>query len=116
LVEHESVANLNDYGLVLALLGELPEARAALARSRQLLGENPRMPGAKDHRFDNACYRAWAGEKTEAIQELRQILQTGPFFTANVHELRQSLVVQPLRGDPAFEALLREPASNAPRP
>ncbi len=115
LVEHESVANLNDYGLVLALLGELPEARAALARSRQLLGENPRMPGAKDHRFDNACYRAWAGEKTEAIQELRQILQTGPFFTANVHELRQSLVVQPLRGDPAFEALLREPASNAPR-
>ncbi|MNC95558.1 hypothetical protein D3C83_127100 [compost metagenome] len=52
------------------------------------------------------------GEKAEALAELKRTLRQP--FGPNVHELRNEWEGQPLRGDPEFEALLNDPANNAP--
>jgi hypothetical protein len=71
-------------------------------------------------RFNAVIAEAWVGEKDLAFTELEQLLQL-PFliniFTQGpltVHGLRTSPILQPLKSDPRWEALLNDPKNNAP--
>ncbi len=106
---------LNDLGLALAMLGDREAGRAKLAQAREILHQMP--PGQwNSARFFNAVNRAWTGEKAEAVAGLTEILRSPRMAESqvNVYRLRYSLLTFPLRGDPAFEAMLNDPANNAP--
>ena len=106
---------LNDLGLALAMLGELDAGRAQLARAREILQQSPPDRGNVDRFYSTICL-AWVGEKAEAVAGLTEILRS-PYMAkleVNVYRLRYSLLTLPLRGDPAFEAMLNDPANNAP--
>ncbi|MBS0663344.1 MAG: hypothetical protein JSR48_08760 [Verrucomicrobia bacterium] len=95
-----------------ALLGHADAARAAAALART----RPDFNYA-----DNSLLtagEAWLGNKDEALRELAVAMQKAPVNTigSNVHELRHNLIFHPLQGDPRFEALLNDPANNAPLP
>ncbi len=108
----------NQYGLALAMLGDQTEARAALARVRELAREanaEERSNFDSGVIFYNAVWRGWAGEVREAIPQLDGPLK-GPVANQHsfVHEMRISFLMLPFQGNPAFEALLNDPANNAP--
>ena len=106
---------LNDLGLALAMLGELDAGRTKLAQAREILRHMPPGQG-NSARFFNAISWAWAGEKAEAVAGLTDILRSPRMAESqvNVYRLKYSLLTFPLRGDPAFEAMLNDPANNAP--
>ena len=105
----------NLLGLCQALLGE-PEAKATLAHVRELLRADKEYADAiPTVMFYNSLWRPWAGEKAEAVAEIGRRLKEGvSTIHAYAHELRHSIFTLPLHGDPAFEAMLDDPASNAP--
>ena len=109
------VPRWNLMGLSQALLGE-PEARPTLEHVRKLVNTDPELKRfISGVMFYNAMWRAWAGEKPEAVAEMNRRIKEGAVTShANVFELRTSLFAWPLRGDPAFTAMLNEPANNAP--
>ncbi len=106
---------LNDLGVALGMLGEPAAGRAKLAQARAILNSLPanRKLAA---RFYSAVDRAWVGEKAEAVAALADMLRSTTMagLQMNVYEIRSSLLMVPLRGDPAFEAMLNDPANNAP--
>jgi hypothetical protein len=63
-----------------------------------------------------AAYRAriydWAGEKETALAEYARLLRKPGPLIVKVELLKAGYTT--LRGDPRFEALLNDPASNAP--
>ncbi|MBL8513825.1 MAG: hypothetical protein JNJ55_07515 [Betaproteobacteria bacterium] len=60
-----------------------------------------------------AFVQAWTGDKKGAIKSLASLLRT-PGFLGDVHQMRTSARYAPLKGDPRFEALLNDPANQAP--
>ena len=115
--EQDNAYEWSNLGLSLGMLGDQAAARAALAKSGELVRAETLAKKAARDRFFNTLVRAWAGEKAESVTELARMLHD-PLSTqwANVHYLRHSWLTLPLHGDPAFEALLNDPASNAPLP
>jgi len=113
--EPETPGTLNDLGLALAMLGDREGGRQKLARAREILQQMPPGQG-NSARFFNVISRAWTGEKAEAIAGLQEILRSPSMAESqvNVYRLKYSLLTFPLRGDPAFEAMLNDPANNAP--
>ena len=106
---------LNDLGLALAMLGDAEAGRAKLAQARGLIDSAP--PARRNFlRWQGAIDRGWAGEKSEAIADLRDILRSRTMagLRVNVHDLAASLLTLPLRDEPAFKAMLADPANNAP--
>ena len=97
----------NDLALTYAMLGE---QRLALAHAAEMA----RLP-AGQQRADYALVHAWAGQKDQAVAELAAALRspTTPSYY-NIHAFRREIMWWPLLGYPAFEALLNDPASNAP--
>ena len=60
---------------------------------------------------------AWTGEKEAACAELSRLLAEpwqGSSPSCFVHELRTGPWLFPLKGYPAFEAILNDPKNNAP--
>ena len=115
--EQDDAEELSNLGLSLGMLGDQAGARVALGKSDELIRAETRPTNATRKRFFNALFRAWAGEKTASVAELAPMLRD-PISTpwANVHSLRHSWLTLPHKGDPAFEALLNDPANNAPLP
>jgi len=110
-----SVGSLNELGLALAMLGDREAGRIKLAQARDLLAHLPKDQGVF-LRWQNVISRSWVGERAEAIAGLQEILRSRAMASlrVNVHELRHSLLVLPLHGDPDFERMLNDPGNNAP--
>ncbi|HEX7631999.1 MAG TPA: TIR domain-containing protein [Lacunisphaera sp.] len=95
-----------------SLLGHPAEALAAARQAREILPETlDPITGRQPHQA-LAMVLAWQGDKAAAIAELKQLLATGG--QPNVYWLKNGPWFAPLKGDPAFEALLNDPKNNAP--
>lgn len=94
-----------------AMLGN----RTAALEARQKIIDLPGVRGP-GHAIDDAVIYAWLGEKETALAALARGLATGEdaFYARNVHEVRRSLLLWPLQGDPRFTAILDDPKNNAP--
>ena len=96
-----------------ALAGDSDQAVAAGRRALELHPNSPSWP------LNFAITKAWIGDHDGAIADLERLLKT-PTRTIfvqgvlNVHQLRASPAVAPLKGNPHFEALLADPKNNAP--
>ncbi len=102
-----------------AVLGHNDEALRSAHRAVELLPESRDAVNGPALSVALAFVHAWTGDKDRAIAELTRLLRvpcwvvpTGP--PINVHAMRRSAWFAPLRGDPRYEALLDEPANNAP--
>ena len=94
------------------ILGHKEEALRCADRSIEL------MPESRDA-LDGVSYAAYragmydlAGEKEKALAEYARLLRTPTTLFMNVHEMKRNFST--LHGDPRYEALLADPANNAP--
>ena len=110
--EPQNVALWNWLAQAEALLGHRDEALAAARRAREVMPESLDALAARGPRFAQAFVQAWTGDTAAACAELQQLLaMTG---SSNVHVLRNGPAFFPLKGYPAFEAILNDPKNNAP--
>lgn len=95
-----------------AILGNEAEALRCGERSVELL---PESKDALDG-VSYAAYRAttydFVGEKDKALAEYARLFRTPSTVLMNVHEFKRGYST--LHGNPRFEALLNDPANNAP--
>ena len=96
----------------LALLGEKSAALESYAASLA-----PELAAGLNPDFINSASRrpfilALLGEKEKALAEFARLLNIPGEL--NVHVIRRSWMCKGLQGDPAFEAMLNDPANNAP--
>ncbi len=103
----ESRDGWTNLALARALLGD----RSGALQARQMKLQQPDTGNLFGQPNGDEALYAWLGDKEEALAELGRKLATGE---ANVHVSRRSLFLQPLQGDPRFEALLADPKNNAP--
>ncbi len=96
-----------------ACIGDPKEGIRLARKAVDLLPESQDAVDAPVSRFVLAMVYARAGDKDHALEELAHCLRT-PFAPANVYELRKDGAFSILHGDPRFEALLADPANNAP--
>lgn len=100
-------------GLAEALLGNREDAMHAGHRAVEL------KPDQLAWAVNLAIAKAWVGDRDGAIADLARLLRQpanslivlGPL---NVHQLKASPVMAPLKSDPRFQALLNDPKNNAP--
>ncbi len=110
--EPQNVALWNWLAQTEAMLGHRNEALAAARRAREVMPESVDALAARGPRFALAFVQAWTGDQAAACAELKQLLaMTGVF---NVYALKHSPTLFPLKGYPAFEALLADPKNNQP--
>ncbi|HVU16009.1 MAG TPA: TIR domain-containing protein [Candidatus Didemnitutus sp.] len=95
-----------------AVLGQRDAALAAAAKLRELLPESTDAVGGPPQSRSRAIILLWAGEKDEALAEFGRLLQV-PYGT-DVHGDPMDVAWRPLRDDPRFQALLKDPKNNAP--
>lgn len=112
LSEPKNIVVLCQLAQIEALLGHPGEALAAARQARELLPETLDPLAGRNPHQALAIALAWSGEKAAACAELKQMLATGG--QPNVHWLKNGPWFTPLKGDPAFEALLADPKNNQP--
>ncbi|MDB6126897.1 MAG: Tetratricopeptide repeat protein, partial [Verrucomicrobia bacterium] len=98
-------------GLAEALLGNKAEAVRCAEHGKQL---NPESQDALDgigYASIAAAAYDWTGDKEKALAEYARLLRKP--YGMNVHTLEHS--VSTLHGDARFEALVKDPANNAPQ-
>jgi tetratricopeptide (TPR) repeat protein len=95
-----------------ALLGHRDAALAAAAKLRELVPESADAVAGPAQSRSRAVILAWAGEKEEALAEFARLLQV-PYGT-DVHGDPPDVSWLPIRDDPRFQALIRDPKNNAP--
>ena len=95
-----------------AVLGHKEEALAAARKALGILSEANDTLSGSNSRMALIFALAWTGDKAAACAELRRHL-TIP-SAINVYELKNGLWFTPLKGDPAFEAIVNDPKNNAP--
>jgi len=108
---------LTELGVTLGMLGDRTGARVALDKGGQLIvASGLKPPRAFSLRWEYAAARSWVDDKPSVIREIRRLLrEPSPRMPlANVHVLRVWWASLPLHGDPDFEAMLNDPANNAP--
>ena len=110
--EPQNVALWNWLAQAEALLGHRDEALAAAKRAKEVMPESLDALAARGPRYSLAFVQAWTGDKAEACAALRQLLATTGNF--NIHFLKHSPAFFPLKGYPAFEAILNDPKNNEP--
>ncbi|HEY4301473.1 MAG TPA: TIR domain-containing protein [Candidatus Didemnitutus sp.] len=94
------------------VLGHRTAALAAAAKLRELVPESTDAVAGPAQSRSRAIILAWAGEKEEALAEFARLLQV-PYGT-DVHGDPRDVAWRPLRDDPRFQALLKDPRNNAP--
>jgi TolB-like protein len=121
-VSYSEVANFwSGLAISEAILGHREEALKA-ARQSVKLSKAQRGIGRANSvwTFNAAIAEAWVGEKDLAFAALEQVLRfpmLSNIFTQGpltVHGLRTSPILQPLKSDPRWEALLSDPKNNLP--
>jgi TolB-like protein/predicted Zn-dependent protease len=95
------------------ILGHNDEAIRLAKKATEILPETRDAVDAPIGDFILGEAYAWAGDKDKALGELARIMRS-PFGLFNVYELKVDGAFQPLYGDPRFQALLADPANNAP--
>jgi tetratricopeptide (TPR) repeat protein len=100
-------------GIVYMILGKPAEAVSAAGRAAGL------VPMSLDQ-LDFAIYASFsaliydhAGDKERALAEYTRLLRTPAAELLNVYEMKRD-TTSSLHGDPRFDALLSDPANNAP--
>lgn len=87
----------------------------ALRVAREILEIRAKRPDAwidAGARYAYVKILAQAGEKDQALTELARLLRMP--YGPNVYEVRHQPAWRSFRGDPRFEALLKDPKNNAP--
>ena len=104
-----------------ALLGQKEAALRDAKKAVELLPESVDALVGTAFTANLAAVYAWTGDKDRAIAEITRLLRVpggdGAGYWAlfiNIHALRVSPQFFPLRGDPRFEALLKDPKNNEP--
>ena len=95
-----------------AVLGHKAEALVAARKARELLSESNDSLNGSNTRAALIFVHAWTGDKEAACTELRGMLAAPS--SANVHEIKNGLWFAPLKGYPAFEAIVNDPKNNQP--
>jgi len=96
----------------LSVLGDCQAALEALDAARAQSLKDGLSPDHKDSVGERVVILALLGRKEQAVAELARLLNIP--CGLNVNLVRHNWQYRVLHGDPAFEALLREPANNAP--
>ena len=101
-----------------ALLGQNEAALRDAKKAVELLPESVDALMGPDFTANLAAVYAWTGDKDRAIAEITRLLHipthSNGASVINIHALRVSPQFFPLRGDPRFEALLKDPKNNEP--
>ena len=98
----------------LSVLGDYQAALDALDATHAQALKEGLNPDSWDSVGERAVILALLGRKDEAMAELARLLKVP--CGLNVNFARNNWQYRVLQGDPAFEALLSEPSSNAPMP
>ena len=100
-----------------ALLGERAAALPALGPAAEVESGTPDTRQRWKRRYNRAVIYALTDDKAQAVTELAELLRlpcVGPIDPFSVHALRVDPAFANLRGDPQFEALLKDPKNHAP--
>ena len=101
-----------------ALLGQKEAALRDARKAVELLPESVDAFMGPSFTANLAAVYAWNGDKDRAIAEITRLLRiptSGDGVSAiNIHALRVTPQFFPLRGDPRFEALLKDPKNHEP--
>ena len=103
-----------------ALLGQNEAALRDAKKAVELLPESVDAILGTVFTANLAAVYAWSGDKDRAIAEITRLLRIPTNGAAsfdsmiNIHALRVSPQFFPLRDDPRFEALLKDPKNNEP--
>ena len=102
-----------EQALMAALLGQKTEALRDARKAVELLPEALDAITEPRRSRTLAVVYAWTGDKDRAIAELTRLLRVPFGYEGSVHDLRVDAAFAPLRGDPRFEALLKDPKNSA---
>jgi TolB-like protein/Flp pilus assembly protein TadD len=94
------------------VLGNNAEALRCAQAAKDLVPESEDAWTGPAFSLHYAKILAWVGEKDRALAELARLLRTPN--SANIYELQRDPGWRVLRGNPRFEALVKDPANNAP--
>ncbi len=110
--EPRNVRAMAYLGAMEAMLGHKEEALRRVERSVELRPESSDALDGPTYAFVRALVYDWTGEKEKALAEYTRLLHTPATNLVNVHEWRRAYST--LNGDPRYQALLSDPANNAP--
>jgi len=94
------------------ILGDPPEAMRCIDRAAEQLPESRDALDGTLFAGWRALLYDWTGDKERALAEYARLLRVPQPYLINVHEMKRQYST--LHGDPRFEALLNDPANNAP--
>ena len=104
----------SEQALMEALLGQKTEALRAARKAVELMPESLDATDGPEYGRTLAVVYAWTGDKDRALAELTRLLRVPFGYYGSVHDLRVDAAFAPLRGDPRFEALLKDPKNLEP--
>ena len=96
----------------MGILGHKEEALRCADRSVEIMPESLDALDGVNYAKIRAKIYDWTGEKERALAEYTRLLRIPSPYFMNVHEMKRGFST--LHGDPRFEALLNDPANNAP--
>jgi TolB-like protein len=106
---------LSQLGRMEALLGNKEEAVRCGRKAVELLPASLHRYWHAVHAYRLAVILAWTGDKDGAIDEFARLMRSEPTVIGmSVHHLKHGPWAWPLRDDPRWQALIDDPASNAP--
>jgi TolB-like protein/cytochrome c-type biogenesis protein CcmH/NrfG len=100
-------------GVMESILGHSDAAIQAAKKAVQLTPMAQDQIGSEMFSIVLAAVRGWNGQNDEGLRDLSRLIAL-PNDQLNVYALRFDPLYLPFRGDPRFEALLRNPANQAP--
>ena len=112
-LEPDNAVYLMFLGVMESILGHSDAALQAAQRSVQLTPMARDRIGSEMFSIVLAAVQGWNGQKDGGLQELAKLISV-PNDQLNVHALRFDPLYLPFHGDPRFEALLQNPANQAP--